>query len=323
MTNNYCDFIKTEYYNLSLKGALQKSPIVLLGVTNEAENVLRTLEIETVFDLAMSRVFNNAAFISNAATNFANPMNKFGMPPDDMVDQIQTRDKKIDELRFESIALLQEIGIALEAQVEQALNVKTIRDLALYQPFLSATAILSKAFFPEREPDYDPESPADLVPKSGEYPTEKVQYHTLLIDEIQNGQPLIDISSGNFSAIDISTLGDNDTGFNKIASGALLTFQQAWYVQGVTLGQLLHSAALAPGESTRIAVIDWSRRTKGSQTEDISETEDLTNDTIHNRAISEVTQAVASEAQGGFSASTSAADSSQAGSSSGSSIKKF
>jgi len=36
-----------------------------------------------------------------------------------------------------------------------------------------------------------------------------------------------------------------------VAFGALLTFTQAWFAQGVTLRQLLHSVTLAPGESTQ------------------------------------------------------------------------
>ena len=105
-----------------------------------------------------------------------------------------------------------------------------------------------------------------------------------------------------------------DFGFKKPAVGALLTFSQSWYAQGVSLGQLLHSVALAPGESTRIAMIDWSRRTLGRQAEDVTETEQLTNVTEHSRALGEVTSAVAREAQSGFSETSTAAASSEGGS---------
>jgi TusE/DsrC/DsvC family sulfur relay protein len=63
----------------------------------------------------------------------------------------------------------------------------------------------------------------------------------------------------------------------------------------VTLGQLLHSTSLAPGESTRVAVIDWTRASRAGETEQITEVDDLTNDQSHNRSISEVTKAVATE----------------------------
>ena len=114
--------------------------------------------------------------------------------------------------------------------------------------------------------------------------------------------------------VDLTPVVGLDFGFKQLGIGALLTFAQSWYAQGVALGWLLHSVALAPGESTRIAMIDWSRRTSGRQTEDVTETEQLTNVTEHSRALSEVTSAVAQEAQSGFSESHLASVSRQAGS---------
>ena len=64
-------------------------------------------------------------------------------------------------------------------------------------------------------------------------------------------------------------------------------------------------------------MIDWSRRTRGAQTEAVSETEALTSTTSHNRSISEVTTAVANEAQGGFSHSDTTGSSEQEGAAGG------
>src|SRR5262249_7687236 len=82
---------------------------------------------------------------------------------------------------------------------------------------------------------------------------------------------------------------------------------------GVTLGQLLHSISLAPGESTRVALIDWSRRTRAAASEDISESELLSNTMTHSRAISEVTSATAREFQLGSSISHATSTTEQAG----------
>jgi len=151
-------------------------------------------------------------------------------------------------------------------------------DLALYRPFRTATELLTTLYLPENTADFDPERPTDLA--------------------------------------DLAALAAGDSGFQTVAFGALLTFNQSWFAQGVTLGQLLHSMSLAPGESTRIAVIDWSRRSRAGETEVISETDDLTNDTSQNRAISEVTNAVATEAQSGFSHAKTNSTSRQEGTSS-------
>src|SRR5690606_23414818 len=111
--------------------------------------------------------------------------------------------------------------------------------------------------------------------------------------------------------------------FSTLGLGMLLTLNQSWFVQGVTLGHLLHSMALAAGESTRIAVVDWSRKTSAGQTELLGETEELSQDATRNRSISEVTEAVAKEAQSGFSRTESESTTKQAGVSAGISIGPF
>jgi hypothetical protein len=67
---------------------------------------------------------------------------------------------------------------------------------------------------------------------------------------------------------------------------------------------MVHSLALAPGEATRIAVLDWSRRTTATAAETIEEREKLDSSTLHARAVSEVQNAVADEMQSGGSIST-------------------
>lgn len=294
--------VRTEYRNLPLRELLSQSPLVLLGVSPKAVDVLKELEIITVFDLATSGVFDAATKLLSAATDYNSAFTQYGSPTADLVREAQAAGKKVNELQFAPISLLQSIPLDLVPSVEEVFVVETVRDLALYPPYRAAFRLLNTLYFPENVPTYDPERPADLLPKTGEYPTERVQYTTLLMDQIHNDdEKITDIASKEFKPINIGVLATGDAGFKKIAFGALLTMNQSWYAQGVTLGQLLHSTALAPGESTRIAVVDWSRKSRAGETEVISETDDLANDTSRNRSISEVTEAVANEAQGGFS----------------------
>ena len=147
----------------------------------------------------------------------------------------------------------------------------TVRDLALWPPHAAARSILDLAYFPEREPGFDPDAPADLLPKSGVYPTERVFFRKLLLDAVaEPGQAAQAIEKAG--PIDLAAALATPAGFQRLATGALLNFSQSWFAQGLTLGQLLHSTSLAPGESTRIAMIDWSRRTRAAATETISET---------------------------------------------------
>jgi hypothetical protein len=46
----------------------------------------------------------------------------------------------------------------------------------------------------------------------------------------------------------------------SIAHGHVLTFRQTWHADGYSLGDLLYSMPLAPGQKKQIATIDWDRR---------------------------------------------------------------
>ena len=187
-----------------------------------------------------------------------------------------------------------------------------MRELALWPPYQAAKAILSAAFFPEQAPAFDPQAPADLLPKSGVYPTERVFFRKLVIDVVPEPGPGAQAIE-QAEPIDLATALAAPAGFGRLATGALLTFSQSWFSEGLTLGQLLHSTSLAPGESTRIAVVDWSRRTRAAASEDISEAELLSNTMTHSRAMSEVTNATATEFQSGRSSTSATSSTDQAG----------
>ena len=309
------EFVRTDFRNLQLRELLHHSPYVLLGVSSSTEALLKKIEINTVFDLATSSVFDTASKLVNAGSDMHSVFSQHGIPTADLVREELTAGKRVTELQYLSIRVLVGIPETEVEQVQAILDVQTVRDLALYPPYRAAVQILDAVYFPENAAGFDPERPADLLPKTGEYPTERVQYTTLLMDEIKLGEDadIQNIAGPDFKPLDLTKLASGDAGFKKIAFGALLTFNQSWYSQGVTLGQLLHSTSLAPGESTRVVVIDWSRKSRAGETEIIDENDDLTNDTSHNRSINEVTQAVANEVQGGSSHSSTRSQSAQSG----------
>jgi hypothetical protein len=315
------DLVKTEFASLPVAEMLGKPVTVLLGVSDDAAAALGGLDIENVFDLALSHVFAAAVQLDDAADNSTNTFSRFGAPPADLLNDGGAGTTKVTDMRFEPIGIL--AGIPDAPGLQAALGVETVRDLAVYPPYRAARTLLQSAFFPEQDLAFDPEAPADLVPKTGEFTTERVQYTTLVLDHLlrpDGAPPLIDVAGPDFAPVDVAPVADPNFGFQTLGIGALLTFNQSWFMQGVTLGHLLHSAALAPGESTRIAVVDWSRRTNAGQTEFVGEAEDVAQDTSRNRSISEVTQAVAREAQSGFSHTESESTTKQAGASGGFSI---
>jgi hypothetical protein len=318
MTSDLMSLVRASSRTLPLADILRGSPQELLGVSTPALASLKTLEINTVFDLSTSQVFAAATKIVAAASDKTSAIYQFGSAPSDLVKADEVADKPLAELQFAPIKILQGIPDASADNIATSLDTATVRDMSLYPPYRAAVRIMTFLYFPGSLPTNDPEEPTDLIPRSGEYPIEKVQYSTLLLGDInpEADELLIDVNSAKFKPLDLGKLALENAGFKTVAFGALLTFTQSWFAQGVTLGQLLHSVTLAPGESTRIAVIDWSRKSSASQAESISESNSLTNDTTHSRSINEVTDAVARESQSGFSENTNKSVSTQKGTSS-------
>src|SRR5215813_5694121 len=301
-------FLRSAATAMGADEILRAPPRTLMGVSAAAEAALQAINISSIFDLAVSRVFAAASAlvaIQRDPTAIESRLNivasDVAQPPPGM---------PVDELANQPISILRPIGDA--TTLAQALDVATVRDLALWPPYRAAKAILNNDFFPEQTAGFDPEAPADLLPKSGVYPTERVFFKKLLIDAMPTpgpgAQPIEQAGPINLAGAFAAP-----AGFGGLATGALLTFSQSWFSQGLTLGALLHSTSLAPGESTRLAMIDWSRRSRAAASEDISELELLSNTMTHSRAISEVTNATATEFQTGRSSTSAQSTTEQGG----------
>lgn len=260
----------------------------LAGVTEPARVALSGLGIVTVFDLAASSVFADARAIAlgDAVTR------RLRVVPSDILRDIA--DVTIESAAGLPLSALRRLGQAEASAVSQALAVSTLWDLAHWPPYLAARDLMQGALNPN-----DDEGAEALRPLMGQYPTERVYYTTfVMLDSPQPANPV-----KLEGPVGLRPLVSGSFGFRTPAVGAMLTIAQSWHAQGITLGQLLHSLALAPGESTRLAVIDWARRTSAKTSESVSEEEQLDNSTTHARALSEVQEAVADEMQEGGSTS--------------------
>jgi hypothetical protein len=295
---NYQDGVRQEKLQLDLHELLREPVTALLGVTKDAGDALAPLGIHSVFDLGISWLFSNARAAARLGRS-EDPATRFSLAPSDLfvdganVDLVNgAADAPVGSLRGLTASEAQEL--------ERALDVSTVRDLAYWPPHAFARALVEESFGATLTAD---ELQTELLrPRFGDHPTERVYYSTLVMlhmDE-QANDDREDLSGPVSLAGAVAT----KEGFTNPAIGALVTYSQSWYAQGLTLGQLLHSLALAPGEATRIAVVDWSRRTRATATESISETEQLDSATSHARAMSEVQRAVADEFQQGGSTST-------------------
>lgn len=81
--------------------------------------------------------------------------------------------------------------------------------------------------------------------------------------------------------------------------GYLCGHRQQWINLGTHLGEVVHSISLAPGESRNIAFVNWQRRQRTARTERTRVDEALSASFVLNRALEEITSAVAREHQAG------------------------
>lgn len=105
--------------------------------------------------------------------------------------------------------------------------------------------------------------------------------------------------SSSFQPINVAQPPPVPTGV--LSFGEVLEYRQEWLPLGHSLGEIRYSLALAPGEATEIAVVDWSRQDQASRTDDITSTEYLANQLNRDRSIGETVNSMLSETQDGWS----------------------
>lgn len=83
------------------------------------------------------------------------------------------------------------------------------------------------------------------------------------------------------------------------AAGYIDHYTVSWFSLGHSLGELAYSLPLAPGESVKLAVLDWNRSDEASRSEATSLNDTLTHGTSRDRSISETVDAALDEWQRG------------------------
>src|SRR6266536_700115 len=80
-----------------------------------------------------------------------------------------------------------------------------------------------------------------------------------------------------------------------IAYGHLLNWKQEWVADGYSMGDLLYSLALAPGQIKKVAIIDFNRKELASNTQRLDYSESLYNSLSRDRDLSEIVKGTISE----------------------------
>lgn len=122
-----------------------KAPVSeLVGITDKAANVLRkALHITTIHDLAESPYFEFSDELVQSVTTPDHTYRLFGVPADRLVMDWKTR--SVNEITGAALSALEGIGERRKDDIEKALGVKTVRELAAWPPFLRAREILIEA----------------------------------------------------------------------------------------------------------------------------------------------------------------------------------
>lgn len=290
--------VKTAFRQLELRELLQSSPEVLLGVSAGMVTTLASVDILTVYDLALGGLFRDAARVVEAAADPGSTLAQHGVPPSDLIVPV-TAGALLADLPGEPVEALVAVTPATALALQSTMGVKSVRDLAQWPPYLAAVKLLASAFDPEKAAGYDRDEPPDLVARTGDVAAHRVRYTSTVLIESKPSQKY----QWDGGLIDVTSL--SPVGFNDVAFGATLRYSQSWTPRAVALGQLLHSLPLAPGESTRLTVVDWLRRVAASTEEEQTQSERLTSALSNSTAISEVTRAVAREFQSGDSVAAS------------------
>lgn len=90
----------------------------------------------------------------------------------------------------------------------------------------------------------------------------------------------------------------------EVAHGHLLQFKSEWIDDGYSLGDLLYSLPLAPGQKKQIVVFDWERRESASNVQSVDFEESLYNSLTRDRDILEIAKGTVSESLRGSSRAT-------------------
>lgn len=156
-------------------------------------------------------------------------------------------------------------------------------------------------------------TPNDLVPRFGDYPSsEHAYYRKAVLLPPHAADPLTDPRLID-APLDLTAITDQQHGVDLPVVGVVLTHSQNWTRRRIALGNILHSLTLAPGEATRVAIQDWTHRTKGTGEEDTTQRDDSAASQVQARSLQEVQDSVAREAQHGTSSNQASSTSAQGG----------
>lgn len=202
--------------------------------------------------------------------------------------------KTTDDLRLSSEAYRSSGLIAARAWRDAA-NVDTVR-----KAILEKASALSEQSLRQALSDPDGFTPVSLMTAERKAAVEDIERLIATVTSPSAGrQPATKDNAVQWDAVPKTVQAAT------IAHGHLLEFRQQWKAAGYSLGDLLYSLPLAPGQKRRMVILDWDRQETGIRQESRTFREDFSATLARDRDVAEIVNSTVTESiRGGSSANT-------------------
>ncbi len=267
--------------------------IVQLTSVNSLERIqaLNALGIHTIRDMAEYDGCRHAEYLMSSFSQG----NAAEADLENYVEEAALTESNIETLDTLDIVNLLSVSEPDAEQLGAVFQVTTLAQLAKFPPFEEAKQIVLenvRGTFYEK-----PSAPRALIPKLIGSTHTQARYSNYVkeTEYVFSDYALLHFSDSDEpepagELIDIFYRSQL-----KFHLGYLASIHQKWINDGTHLGEIVHSLALAPGESRNIAVLDWYRRQRSSRDEDTTISERLRAEFTQTRALNEVVQTTAKE----------------------------
>jgi outer membrane protein OmpA-like peptidoglycan-associated protein len=200
-------------------------------------------------------------------------------------------DRSPDEYPQLPVIAVEGVGPTYSAVLRDFFQVSTIFELSNFEPYLEAQSYLvsDDEVFNELA-----SAPNALIPKAIGSITTTATFNDYVKSRRLPLSLHLSETAGNNLLADLFLAG-HSTNMVRSHFGYIASYKQQWLNAGTHLGEILHSLALAPGESRNIAIVEWYRRQISERDEDTGIREQLSSSLVYARALSEVINATAIE----------------------------
>lgn len=194
-----------------------------------------------------------------------------------------------------SIERLAALSADHAARLKAVFAIDTLKGLASFAPYHEAIELIEASL---RGPFHEkPSAPPELIPKPIGSTHSQARFSNYVKEQEVSlpGYGLHFHRDPDEPAPGPLIIGAFTRGRARFHLGYLASIVQKWVKEGTHLGDIVHSLALAPGESRNVAVIEWYRRQQSRRGEDTSASETLSSEFTQTRALNEVVETTAKE----------------------------